>query len=164
MNVHGFIYTVDRVVKRLDPPFVVGRILWIRMLKVYYDCILLHCRCCVNLLFKLSWRLQYMDFKIKKGIHPYMVNPFTWGKKWIWNSFLSEWIPPSCILIISCYSMTKMLSIGILKKVRKNKNPRRSFNPHGYVNNNTVCSSLCYINVRLKIQNIFDLGYWHIPI
>lgn len=54
--------------------------------------------------------------------------------------------------------MTKMLSIGILKKVRKNKNPCRSFNPHGYVNNNTVCSSLCYINVRLKIQNIFDLG------
>ena len=119
MNVHGFIYTVDRVVKRLDPPFVVGRILWIIMLKVYYDCILLHCRCCVNPLFKPSWRLQYMDFKIKKGIHPYMVNPFTWGKKWIWNSFLSEWIPPSCILMISCYSMTKMLSIGISKKFGK---------------------------------------------
>ena len=45
------------------------------------------------------------------------------------------------------------------EKIRKIENPRRSFNPHGYVNNNTVCSSLCYIIVRLKIQNIFDLGY-----
>lgn len=45
------------------------------------------------------------------------------------------------------------------EKIWKIKNPRRSFNLHGYVNNNTVCSLLCYINVRLKIQNIFDLGY-----
>ena len=55
--------------------------------------------------------------------------------------------------------MTKMLSIGDFEKIRKIENPRRSFNPHGYVNNNTVCYSLCYIIVRLKIQNIFDLGY-----
>lgn len=36
------------------------------------------------------------------------------------------------------------------EKIWKLKNPRRSFNPHGYANNNVM-----YINARLKNSKIF---------
>lgn len=48
--------------------------------------------------------------------------------------------------------MADILSRGDFekKKFGKIKNPRRSFNPHGYANNNVM-----YINARLKNSKIF---------
>ena len=40
--------------------------------------------------------------------------------------------------------MADILSRGDFEKIQKIKNPRRSFNPHGYANNNNVM----YISVE----------------